>query len=353
MKPFAMPLKLAGVLGLSGLALFGMVSAPTASFVLSPSNPAAASPVQFTDTSTGGATTWLWTFGDGGTSTSQSPVHTFVQAGQYSVTLKAGNVSGQTQTTLMVDVSPEDTLRLMAGAGHSFDVTLVATNQHASGNPTGVGKAIPQNDVYGLFTLPTLVPTGPGAPLVPEVFVKMLDARTIANNDFWLFWGQLSDLEYELTVKDNTTGAVKVKNNPATGNRICLGADTSEFNATPTPTATAGSPTPTPTVTPTPGASQTRVVEIHSFFFQDLVSGNNVTTVNVGDTVEWQWKAGPHSTTSGNCPPCTGDGKWDSNVRSAGSKFDLMIMEADRGKSFRYFCKVHLTAMTAVLNVNP
>lgn len=42
--------------------------------------------VTFTDASTG-ATSWFWEFGDGSTSTEQSPVHTYAFAGAYTVTL--------------------------------------------------------------------------------------------------------------------------------------------------------------------------------------------------------------------------------------------------------------------------
>ncbi|MEI7726671.1 MAG: PKD domain-containing protein [Bacteroidota bacterium] len=46
--------------------------------------------VAFTDQTTG-ATSWLWNFGDGQTSTVQNPVHTYQQTGDYKVCLKAGN----------------------------------------------------------------------------------------------------------------------------------------------------------------------------------------------------------------------------------------------------------------------
>ena len=46
--------------------------APTASFTASPTSGTAPLNVQFTDTSTGAPTSWAWTFGDGGTSTSQN-----------------------------------------------------------------------------------------------------------------------------------------------------------------------------------------------------------------------------------------------------------------------------------------
>jgi PKD repeat protein/type II secretory pathway component GspD/PulD (secretin) len=43
--------------------------------------------VRFTDTSSNSSTTWLWTFGDGATSTEQHPVHTYTLPGNHTVTL--------------------------------------------------------------------------------------------------------------------------------------------------------------------------------------------------------------------------------------------------------------------------
>ncbi len=51
--------------------------------------------VQFTDTSTGYASSWQWDFWDGsGNSTDQSPVHVYPSPGAYTVTLTAINANG-------------------------------------------------------------------------------------------------------------------------------------------------------------------------------------------------------------------------------------------------------------------
>jgi PKD repeat protein len=68
------------------------------------------SPVQFTDqsTTTGGIiNSWSWTFGDGGTSTTQNPSHQFTSAGTYIVTLIVGNSLGCVDTvTQQLIISP-------------------------------------------------------------------------------------------------------------------------------------------------------------------------------------------------------------------------------------------------------
>lgn len=51
--------------------------------------------VAFTDTSTGGPTSWNWNFGDGNTSTQQNPVHTYAASGSYIVVLTVQNAVGQ------------------------------------------------------------------------------------------------------------------------------------------------------------------------------------------------------------------------------------------------------------------
>jgi uncharacterized repeat protein (TIGR01451 family) len=79
------------------------LSPPVADFTF----PAArvGTPVTFTDTSSPQATSWLWIFDDGGTSTVQSPTHTFSTAGTHRVALIASNGSGSSQTIKDVPVS--------------------------------------------------------------------------------------------------------------------------------------------------------------------------------------------------------------------------------------------------------
>ncbi len=54
--------------------------------------------VQFTDASVGNVTSWFWDFGDGHTSTAQSPQHTFTHEGQFPVILTTTDVCGANTT---------------------------------------------------------------------------------------------------------------------------------------------------------------------------------------------------------------------------------------------------------------
>lgn len=77
---------------------------PTASFTATPVSGIFPLPVQFTDTSQGGATSWAWDFGDGTTSTLTNPSHTYTSAGDYTVSLTVTNSKGSdtsTQTNLI------------------------------------------------------------------------------------------------------------------------------------------------------------------------------------------------------------------------------------------------------------
>ncbi|MDD1662175.1 MAG: PKD domain-containing protein, partial [Methanomicrobiales archaeon] len=74
---------------------------PVAGFTTDRTSGIAPLTVQFTDTSDGSPTSWLWDFGDGDTTnaTKQNPVHTYAADGTYSVSLTVGNAVGRDYTT--------------------------------------------------------------------------------------------------------------------------------------------------------------------------------------------------------------------------------------------------------------
>ena len=57
--------------------------------------------VSFTNTSAGDELTYLWNFGDGGTSTQSNPTHTF-QAGAWEVILTVTNDNGTDQSSTVI-----------------------------------------------------------------------------------------------------------------------------------------------------------------------------------------------------------------------------------------------------------
>lgn len=82
---------------------------PASDFTWTPALPGAQESVQFTDQtnfamgSTG--KTWSWTFGDGGSSTTQNPSHTYSQTGAFGVTLLVGDNVGSCSTQKTVNIS--------------------------------------------------------------------------------------------------------------------------------------------------------------------------------------------------------------------------------------------------------
>jgi gliding motility-associated-like protein len=91
-------------------------------------------PVRFTDQSQQ-SDTWLWHFGDGGFSSSQSPTHTYTAAGTYTVTLVAGaqqqcfDTLGQT-ALIRVQASPLAAFTTQPGA----NIPLEYSEAHFSFN---------------------------------------------------------------------------------------------------------------------------------------------------------------------------------------------------------------------------
>lgn len=74
-------------------------SAPVAAFVSNVTGGTVPFSVQFVDLSTNSPVSWVWSFGDGNASTLQSPAHTYLTAGTYTVTLTATNAAGSSTVT--------------------------------------------------------------------------------------------------------------------------------------------------------------------------------------------------------------------------------------------------------------
>jgi photosystem II stability/assembly factor-like uncharacterized protein len=83
---------------------------------------------------------------------------------------------------------------------------------------SGVANPVPLTEDSGSFWFFT--------PTNLELLVKVLDGRFV-NGHFWVFYGALSDVAYEITVTDTTTGQVRVYAN-AQGT-VASRADTSAF----------------------------------------------------------------------------------------------------------------------------
>lgn len=112
-----------------------------------------------------------------------------------------------------------------------------------------------------------------------------------------------------------------------------------------------------------PAAAATRTVHVGrgGIQFVDDVSGTNVTTINVDDTVTWVWEGSmEHSVTSGTCDDSGGGGggggygpygggacedshEWEtSGLHNSGYSFSQTFHSAG---TFNYYCAMHLSSM--------
>jgi PKD repeat protein len=104
---------------------------PVAAFTASPVSGPAPLEVRFTDRSTGSPKTWSWRFGDGATSTEQNPVHTFSNAGRFTVSLTVRNDWASNTRTMLdyITVSRQTGVRLYLPyvvKDHSLEVSSVS-----------------------------------------------------------------------------------------------------------------------------------------------------------------------------------------------------------------------------------
>jgi PKD repeat protein len=79
-----------------------------ASFTADPTHGNAPLVVLFTDTSQGSPSVYRWAFGDGGTSTNQNTAHTYIDPGNYQVTLTISRGSSSSTASQTINVPGRD-----------------------------------------------------------------------------------------------------------------------------------------------------------------------------------------------------------------------------------------------------
>jgi PKD repeat protein len=97
--------------------------APVANFSATPVSGTTPLSTHFTDASTGVINTWQWNFGDGGSSTLQSPEHTYTLPGAYNVTLTVTGPGGSNSLTRPAYIQVEQG----SMTPHWVDVTTART----------------------------------------------------------------------------------------------------------------------------------------------------------------------------------------------------------------------------------
>lgn len=219
----------------------------------------------FTNTSTG-ADSYSWDFGDGGTSTQASPVHTYASAGVYTVKMTATNVNGS--VTVQQDV--------IAAAPMSIDDLVGgAWRVRGTDNSVFVGPGLGNGDWYKV----------PG---------NFLDGSSTGADD----WSCMTDDEFIFTLP----GTMQYKTNgtarndsymgtpngcwtdaeiAASGNGAAFGSGTHSFEFIPA----AASPSGRPIIKLTNGATGAAFIGFYKGYYggenansADLPNGGNSTT---------------------------------------------------------------------------
>jgi len=135
--------------------------------------------VQFNDSTTNFPISWLWSFGDATTSTSQNPLHTYVNPGTYSVTLNASNT-------------------------YSYGTELTKLNYITATNPmsSGAGAYYPPHTVK--FTVKDRY-----GRTIPNILVTATSLETTMGSWDWLnkIWGISDTTNIQTATLQGSTGS--------------------------------------------------------------------------------------------------------------------------------------------------
>jgi PKD repeat protein len=126
----------------------GPVTAPTASFTATQTSICQSQSVNFNDFSSNVPTSWSWNFGDGGTSSNQSPSHIYTMPGVYTVSLTVSNSAGSDTYTLndYITVLASPTVALTSS---DADNTVCITGGSLTLSPTPSSAALSGIGVNG------------------------------------------------------------------------------------------------------------------------------------------------------------------------------------------------------------
>ncbi|MGL4596621.1 MAG: PKD domain-containing protein, partial [Bacteroidia bacterium] len=140
-------------------------AAPVAAFTASATSVCVGVPVNFTDNTTGGPTTWAWTFPSGTPNSSavQNPSGiVWNSAGTYTVSLTASNINGTSTATLVITVNPAPTVTAITNNAAVCAGSLVTLTGNGASNylwQPGNLNGNPQNITPAATTTYTVIGT--------------------------------------------------------------------------------------------------------------------------------------------------------------------------------------------------
>ncbi|WP_342679022.1 PKD domain-containing protein [Methanofollis sp. UBA420] len=112
-------------------------TAPKADFTFTPTAGLAPLSVTFNDTSTGDVDTWEWDFGDGTNAMGRQHVHTYRDAGNYTVTLTASNAFGSDTATASVRTFEAPAANFTVNPAGGYAPLTVSFTDTSTGDVTG------------------------------------------------------------------------------------------------------------------------------------------------------------------------------------------------------------------------
>jgi PKD repeat protein len=203
-----------------------LTGAPEAAFSSDVTSGTAPLTVTFTDESTNAPTSWLWDFGDGGTSTGQYPVHEYMSAGTYTVTLTVTNGEGSDEA-VRPDYITVNALTGAPEAAFSSDVTsgtvplTVTFTDESTNSPTtwgwdfGDGTLSDEQDPVheymsaGTYTVTLTVTNGEGSDDVTKtgyITVTGPGSVSVSFSPSTLSFGEGETAEYQIIMNEAPLG---------------------------------------------------------------------------------------------------------------------------------------------------
>lgn len=134
-----------------------VVPGPITNFSISDTISCGPSPIQFTDSSTNAAQ-WNWAFGDGNTSTSQHPIHTYAGEGNYTITLITTDINGCTgfftsPSSIVMKNKPIANFSVNETLGCvPFEILLENKSSNASRSFWNMGNGVSLGDTSSRYT---------------------------------------------------------------------------------------------------------------------------------------------------------------------------------------------------------
>lgn len=173
----------------------GTVTAPTASFTAVDANICQGSAVTFNDFSSNNPTGWQWNFGDMGISSDQSPVHTYLTPGVYSVELTVTNSAGSDTYQItnyitvyanpVVSVVSSDADNAICIDGGSIGLTASPSGATMSGAGVSGGNFDPLIAGLGSHVVSVNYTDGNGCSGTGQLSILVEDCASIENLSYY------------------------------------------------------------------------------------------------------------------------------------------------------------------------